>query len=166
MHNTVVSYLSAVKTMLPNAFIKTKVLDVWSFNINWTNRRHLEHCDYVWLDLVDWLNVDVVADICTYDPWYKFWLILCTEMLEHCKDWKLALLQMYNLLKRWWLLVVTCAGIWRREHWTTERWASDSPMTNDYYRNLDSQDILWIFPNAVIEEDDDRKDLRFYVIKR
>ena len=166
MHKTVVLYLAAVRTMLPKAFEKNKVLDVGSLNINWTNRRHLENCDYIGIDLVEWLNVDVVWDICTYDPWYKFWLILCTEMLEHCRDWRLALSHMYNLLKKWWLLVCTCANIARREHWTKERWPTDSPATNDYYRNLDSQDILSVLPNAVIEEDEKREDLRFYIIKR
>lgn len=165
MHWKVTSYLNAVKKLYPNNFKNVEVLDCWALNINWTNRVVLEDYKYIWLDIVPGKNVDVVCRIKDYNPWKKFKTILSTEMLEHDITRKESLKHMYDLLDDWWLLVVTTAWIWRREHWTYERWHQDSPATNDYYRNLDSQDILWILPNAIIEEDSDRSDIRFYIIK-
>lgn len=165
MHWKVTSYLNAVKKLYPGNFEKVEVLDCWALNINWTNRIVLENCDYIWLDIIPWKNIDVVCPIKDYNPLKKFKTIICTECLEHDITWKQSIQHMYDLLADWWLLVVTTAWIWRREHWTYERWPSDSPATNDYYRNLDSEDILWILSKAIIEEDSDRSDIRFHIIK-
>lgn len=166
MHKIVRNYLEAVKKTFPKYFDKSIVLDVGSADINWNFRNLFTNCHYIGIDLWKTKNVDIVIDINDYNPWILFDTIFSVEMLEHDKSWKESLKKMYSLLKPKWLLVVTCAGIARREHWTKERWLSDSPMTPNYYRNLDSQDILWVFPDAIIEEDSDRSDIRFYVLKK
>jgi len=165
MHQRVRNYLSAVKQMLPKNFDKAYILDVWSADINGNFRDLFTDCNYIGIDLWSTKNVDVVCDINDYISDKKFDTIFSIEMLEHDKKWKESLLKMYSLLKKWWLLIVTAAGIWRREHGTENYSPWASPMTTNYYRNIDSQDILWVFPDAVIEEDKDREDIRFYMIK-
>jgi len=166
MHQKVQSYLAAVKKTFPKYFDKAYVLDVWAANINGHFRDLFTNCNYIGLDLWPAPNVDIVCNINDYNPNKKFDTIFSIEMLEHDITRSDSLKKMYSLLKKWGLLICTAAGIARREHWTKERWPQDSPMTNNYYRNIDSQDILSIFPDAKIEEDSDRSDIRFRVIKK
>ena len=166
MHQSVVDYLRRVRGFFPNKFDKSYVLDVGSLDINWNNRRLLTNCGYIGIDLYKWRNVDHVWHLINYTPKDPPDLIISTEALEHDKLRKETLHKMVELLKPNGLLVVTCAGISRREHWTTERWPSDSPATNTHYRNLDTQDILSVIPDAVIEESESRDDIRFYYLKK
>ena len=166
MHQKVKHYLSAVKSLFPKNFDKSYVLDVGCADINGNFRDMFTNCHYIGIDLWPAENVDVVVNVNDYKPDRKFDTVFSVEMLEHDKTRRESLKTMYGLLKQWGLLVVTAAWISRREHGTKDRGPSDSPMTNDYYRNIDSQDILEIFPDASIEEDDDRSDIRFYVIKK
>ena len=48
---------------------------------------------------------------------------------------------MYDLLKSWWFMIITCAWEWRPEHWTTRTSPADAPFTNDYYMNINTNHI-------------------------
>lgn len=165
MHQSAKAYLKSIKKLFPKNFSKCLVLDVGAADINWNFRDLFINCHYVWIDLWEAKNVDIVTNINDYNPWIEFDTIFSVEMLEHDKTWKESLLKMYSLLKKGGLLVCTCAWIARREHGTFERGPSDSPATNDYYRNLDAIDIRSALPNAHVSEWRDRADLYFYVVK-
>ena len=125
MHNEVREYINKVKAMFPKHFENWFVLDVGSLDINGNNREFFNGSNYTWIDIVRWPNVEYVCSIVDWKTPIKYNVVISTEMLEHNKDWKESLFKMYKLLRKFWLLIVTCAGINRREHWTTK----NSPKT-------------------------------------
>ena len=163
MHNNVIEYIKTIKEKFPDKFTLSKVLDVGSLDINGNNSIFFNKCVYIWLDIIQWPNVDIVKDI--KDFTWRYDTIISTEMLEHNKYWKEWLLNMYNILNEWWLLLVTCANVNRKEHWTTRTTPQDSPATNDYYKNISPSEILEILPNAIVSEDNSKLDTYFYLIK-
>ena len=165
MHQRVKDYIEKIKEKFSKNFENCICLDVGSADINWNFRYLFTNCHLIGIDIHEYKNVDIVVNVNDYTPWILFDTIFSVEMLEHDKTRKKSIAKMYSLLKKWWLLVCTCANIARREHWTTEFKPHASPATNDYYRNLDGQDVLSILPNAIISEDSDREDLRFYILK-
>lgn len=167
MHQQVLDYCTTIKNKFPERFKDKKVLEVGSLDINWSVRQFFENCDYTWIDLWEWPWVDLVLDIteellCIY----LYDTIISTEMLEHCRDYKKALINMTGLLKSWWLLLITCATIWRWEHWTAIS-PESAPFTNDHYKNIVESDFNEILPYFnECEITTLWTDIRFYWIKR
>lgn len=165
MHQEVRDYVNKIKGMYPEKFKNCSVLDVWSLDINWNNKEFFENANYLWLDIIDWENVDILCNIIDYNPWKQFDITISTEMLEHNRDWRESLLKMYRLTKRFWLMIITCAWPNRWEHWTINNSPESSPATNDYYHNISKEDVLWVLPNAIVEERRGKQDLCFYLLK-
>jgi hypothetical protein len=86
--------------------------------------------------------------------------------LEHDRLWKQSILKMYELVKPNGLLICTAWGIACREHGTTNCSPHNSPGTNNHYRNLDPQDVRSLLPTAIIEEDEKREWIYFYLVKK
>lgn len=170
MHKEVQTYCESIKDKFPDSFKNKKVLDVWSLDINGNNRYLFENCDYTWIDLWEWKNVDYVCNITReneLEHLWKFDTIISTEMLEHCEYYWVWLLNMYNLLNSWWLLLITAAWEWRPEHWTTRTSPKDAPFTNDWYKNIVERDFEWILNDfSEYEISKEWTDIRFYGIKK
>jgi len=160
-------YITSVAKLFPTFFSNTNVLDVWSLDINGNNRYVFNNCTYTWLDIGHGNNVDIVCPIKNYCPGITYDVIISTEMLEHDKDYMASLIRMYGLLRPWWLLLVTCAGKGRPEHWTTRTSPNSSPYTNDYYKNIELSDIPYNREEMFSEYSITYRsyDLQFYWIK-
>lgn len=166
MHTEVKDYCLSIKAKHPQYFKDKNVLDVWSLDINGNNRYLFEWWMYTWVDLWEWPNVDIIWDFSKYPIDMNFDIVISTEMLEHCENYTGALKNMVSALKSWWLLLITAAGEWRPEHWTTQSDPSSAPFTNNHYKNIVSEDFDWII-NEFIEYEISKinNDIRFYWIK-
>ena len=166
MHKQIEEYCKTIKNILPTHFKDKKVLDVGSLDINGNNRYLFEDCFYIWVDLWEWPNVDIVIPIHKLE-WEEIYdTIISTEMLEHNQYYIESLINMNKLLKRWWLLLITCATTWRNEHWTSNTSPKDAPFTNDYYKNIVESDFDCIKNDFNFEISILNTDLRFYGIKK
>jgi len=143
MHQQQIDYINSVRNRFPDDFISVRVLDVGSQDLNGNNRQFFTNCDYTGLDIGQGNNVDVVAPVHEYAQNKKpiFDVVISGEMLEHDCHWQESIKAMYKLLKRGGLLVITCATTGRPEHGTSKINATDSPYTNDYYRNISENDM-------------------------
>lgn len=140
-HKIQADYCLLTKARFPLSFKSKDVLDVGSLDINGNNRYLFEDCQYTGIDLWEGKNVDIVCSAHEFNPWKQYDTIISTEMLEHNQYWAESLENMYSLLKQWWLMIITCAWVWRPEHWTTRTSPKDAPFTNSYYRNITARDV-------------------------
>jgi len=88
------------------------LLEVGSRNVNGTLRDLLANSvkEYVGVDLFDGPGVDRVISVLELSTAYNestFDMVLSTEMLEHCFEWRDALLQMLLVLKQDGILLIT-----------------------------------------------------------
>lgn len=76
------------------------VLDVGAYDVNGTLKNKVMEFKpkmYVGVDIREGPNVDVVCDICDLEKLFlreSYNVVICTEVLEHVKDWQKAV---YNL---------------------------------------------------------------------
>jgi SAM-dependent methyltransferase len=146
MHPEIDVFVASVKNKYPDMFNNTSVLEIGSQNINGTVRSHFTNCDYIGTDLGPAKGVDVVHDITTKSFTGKFDVVISSEMLEHCKDWEKALINMYNNVKKNGLFILTCAAPKRQEHGTHKHTPQDSMFTLEHYRNISVTDFDSILP--------------------
>lgn len=104
--------LEFTKKILPH-FKGMSILEVGSRDVNGSVKPlfdEVPNLEYLGVDLVPGDKVDQVVDVCKLDTCFSpasFDAVLTTEMLEHCHDWKLGLIQMVNVLKPGGLLLIT-----------------------------------------------------------
>lgn len=174
MHPAVHSFIREVRKERPYKFRLRKVLEVGSKNINGSPRKYFWFCKYVGIDLSKGKGVDLVCDICDMkyaDNFEKWDCVVSCEMLEHCSQWKKALERMFHFTKPKGMILITCAGIHRGEHGTTRTSPKDSPDTNDYYRNISTDDFKSVLPSELFSHymlmyGRGKNDLYFYGIKK
>src|SRR6478736_3640577 len=100
MHLAVHRFIKDVRKEYPWKFRLRKVLEVGAKNINGSPRRYLWFCEYIGVDLSEGKGVDIVRDICNmkytgYMGNFNRWdVVISSEMLEHCSEWKKALERM------------------------------------------------------------------------
>lgn len=106
--------MAFAREVLTEAHIKgQRVLEVGSRDINGSLRSYLmafQPSEYVGIDLERGTGVDEVCDVCDVVKRYgaKRWdVIICTETLEHIKDWRCAVDNIKRALKRRGLLFLT-----------------------------------------------------------
>ena len=137
MHKEVRRFCQSVKLQYPMHFTDVAVLDCGSLDINGNNRYLFDKSNYLGVDIVQGNNVDIVTRVHKIKTSKKFDCIISTEMLEHDEYFADSLNAMTKLLKPGGLLLITAAGREREEHGTHEFTPQDSPLTQDYYRNVD-----------------------------
>ena len=134
----------------PSPFHKAKVLDCGSMDINGTNRFLFSHeCEYTGIDCELGRNVTIKSLIHEFDaPDESYDTIICTEVLEHDPHWKESLRNMYRMLKRRGLLIITCATGDRPIHGTADQCPDASPgshnLFGNYYQNLTKSDLYFL----------------------
>ena len=141
MHTEPWNLFIKLKTQYPDFFYKQKVLEAGSLDINGSIRKFFTSCWYTGVDVGPGIGVDLVSPIHEVKAPGEFDVVVSTEMLEHDKNWKLSIQQMYDNLKSEGLLVLTCAGPTRKEHGYGENHPEDSPFTTDYYENRTIEDL-------------------------
>lgn len=141
MHDEIQSYVERVKKKHPRFFVLKRVLDVGSLDINGSTRKHFRKCEYTGIDVGEGPGVDRVIEVHKLRGEAKYDVVISTSMLEHDRHWERSLAAMYRLLVPRGLLLLTCAGPDFHEHGTTRSNPLDSPFTNDWYRNISTEDF-------------------------
>jgi SAM-dependent methyltransferase len=180
MHDQARRFTLFCKSILPESFVKKRVLDVGSGDINGNNRFLFEECEYHGNDVFPANNVTIVSKTreLPFVP-STFDTIVSTECFEHDPEWKESIQKIVELLKPGGLFCFTCASTDRAEHGTRRTSPQDSYGTignvegwTDYYKNLTIEDLreavdidatftLWdAYYNS------ETKDLYFYGVKR
>lgn len=176
-HKEQKEFCTKVKAQFPNFFVRKKVLDCGSLDINGSNRHLFEDCDYTGIDVGEGKNVDVLSTIHEYEGKSKEYdFIISTECFEHDMHYRQSLLNIIRMLKPKGMFLFTCATTGRAEHGTKRTSPSDAPLLegdwSDYYKNLTEHDIREvldiekIFSNHKFEIHTGHKDLMFYGIKK
>lgn len=142
-HVEQITYCQSVKTRHKEFFEKTTVLEIGSLNVNGSFRDLFNGCEYVGVDIVKGLAVDVVCKGHEYTSKTQFDVVCSGECFEHDEYWKKTLTNMYKLLRTGGLFFFTCASTGRAEHGTSkgEFWGT----SKNYYRNLTKEDIKSVF---------------------
>lgn len=135
--------MQLIKKQYPEMFTSTRVLECGSYNINGTVRDYFDGCYYRGIDIHDGDGVDFLISIVQFhEQATDFWdVVICSEALEHDREWKESWDAMIGLLAPGGLLIMTCAGPDRPEHGTTAVGPNLSPATNDYYGNRKLEDF-------------------------
>lgn len=170
-HKEQIRYCEGIRLKFPEYFKNKDVLDCGSLDINGNNRYLFTNCNYTGVDIVDGDNVDIVSMIHEYKPNRGYNTIISTECFEHDKYYKESILNIISLLRRGGLFLFTCATNGRKPHGTISSRPEDSPLTNNYYKNLEKKDILDItdfnstFKAYSFSTNKDHYDLQFWGIK-
>jgi hypothetical protein len=170
MHREVKQFVREVKSRYPSYFKRKKVLEVGSQDINGSVRRFFSRCDYLGIDLGPGKGVDMIAHATDLVHPNYYDVVISTEALEHDKNWKASVAQMWENLKPGGLLIITCASVTRAEHGTKRSDGFCSPFTQDYYGNISTGMFMNAMPmkcftNHLLEQRRNNEDLVFYGIK-
>ena len=134
-------FVESVKQNYVNLFIRKKVLEVGSLNINGSIRQFFIDCDYTGVDLAPGKDVDMVArgeDLSFPDK--NFDVVCSCECFEHNPEWARTFDNMARMAKS--LVFFSCATTGRPEHGTPRTTPQDAPFCGDYYQNLRASDFL------------------------
>jgi SAM-dependent methyltransferase len=102
---------------IPTGWVEGKlVLECGSLDVNGSPRRYLEDLNpesYIGVDVLEGPGVDMVMDAVNIPDKFPegiFDLVVSTEVLEHCPDWKGVVHSMKYILKEGGYIVVTARG--------------------------------------------------------
>jgi SAM-dependent methyltransferase len=140
-HPAQMIFVESVKQNYVNLFIRKKVLEVGSLNINGSIRQFFIDCDYTGVDLAPGKDVDMVArgeDLSFPDK--SFDVVCSCECFEHNPKWARTFDNMARMAKS--LVFFSCATTGRPEHGTPRTTPQDAPFCGDYYQNLKASDFL------------------------
>jgi SAM-dependent methyltransferase len=170
MHKEVRQFIRSVRSKYPQYFFFKKVLECGSLNINGSVRRHFWFCDHFGIDVGPGRCVDMICPAMHFKQPEAYDVVISTEMLEHDKDWKDSLRQMYSNLKPGGLMIITCACVTRPEHGTKRTSPQDSPHTTDYYYNIPLWEFRSVMPDCYFDKhylthERGMQDLMFWGIK-
>lgn len=165
------NFVASIKQRFPNAFYKSKVLEIGSYNVNGSIRLLFDYPElYIGLDLAPGKDVDVVCRGHEYDTTLRFDTVISTECFEHDPHWYYTFLNMHRLARRNACVIFTCAANNRHEHGTPRTTPSDSALASDYYKNLNvldfetSYNLREMFSDYSFQARDN--DLYFFGVKR
>jgi len=154
MHEQARDFTLFVKKILADSFLRKRVLDVGSGDINGNNRFLFNECVYDGNDVIEAKNVTIVSK--TKDLPFEdaaFDTIVSTECFEHDPEYKESFQKIYKMLKPNGLFCFTCASTGRHEHGTRRTSPGDSYGTLgnvdnmiDYYKNLTESDLNEVLP--------------------
>lgn len=139
-------FVSQCRRFFPAWFRDADVIEIGSLDVNGSVRRFFENCRYTGIDLGAGPGVDIVASGATYaGPSGGFDTVISCEALEHDPQWADTFRNGLRMMKPGGMMLVTCAGLGRRQHGTPLFSPGDSPLTaahgGAYYRNLSEADF-------------------------
>jgi SAM-dependent methyltransferase len=112
MHKSVMEF---GEEMLTPKILKGKtVLEVGSYDVNGSLKKHILDNgakDYTGCDIRAGKNVDIVlkGDLLPFED-CSFDIIICTEVLEHCKDWKTTVHELKRVCNVGGYILLTARG--------------------------------------------------------
>ena len=134
------------KRLDPEELAGRSVLEVGSFNVNGSLRSYVEDCRprcYIGVDIRKGPGVDEVCDVSELTSRFgrhEFDVVLCTEVLEHVRDWRAAVRELTAVLRPGGTLLMTTRSTGFPVH----------AYPFDYWR-YELDDIPRIFPGMRIE---------------
>lgn len=145
-HYQQLKFFEVVSRHLPQYFVRTKVLEVGSWDVNGSIRTFFKDCSYVGADIAEGPGVDIIVPGERIDfPDASFDVTVSAECFEHNPQWKATFANMARMLRPNGLCLVTCATIGRSEHGTSRK-NRDASLTAleshaDHYANLSRGDF-------------------------
>ncbi len=140
MHTSVNNF---VKNILTKDIIYNKcILEVGSYNVNGSVRDWIEKytpSSYYGIDIVkqDKYVDEVICASSISNKWCrKFDIIISTEMLEHCEDWKAAVNGMKDALKYNGILIITTRSNGFPFHCPPDRWRYSIEQFRDIFSDF------------------------------
>ena len=160
-------------------FRKRRVLGVGTRDINseasgYDVEALFSDCEMTGLDLDPGPHVTHVCHAADFSPGATpgFDVVYSCEALEHDRRWRETVRAMVRFTRPGGLMFITTAGPGREEHGTTAHHPHVSPATNDYYGNLEREElaealgVLDNFSSFAFEEWRGPRDLYFWGIRR
>jgi SAM-dependent methyltransferase len=152
MHHEAMHFMYETKVLYPQYFKNARVLEIGSLKLGLqpSAKSHFENCDYVGVDIDEGPNVDVVCKGHEYTSDELFDIVISCECFEHDPFYDLTVINMLKHLKPTGLFVMTCAGLGRPEHGTSNSNPISSPFTQniewwkDFYKNRTPYDFKTI----------------------
>jgi SAM-dependent methyltransferase len=95
---------------------ETDIIEVGSRNVNGTIKDYIKSLkpkSYIGVDMIPGRDVDVVASAENLTNIFgkeKFDIVISTEMLEHCSDWKKVINEMFLICKNNGMILLTARG--------------------------------------------------------
>lgn len=130
----------------PAQLRERNILEVGAYDVNGSLRPYVESCcprSYLGVDISHGPGVDEICDICDLTKRYgpeAFDVVLCTEVLEHVRNWRSAVRELVTVLRRGGTLLMTTRSTGFPVH----------SYPADYWR-YELDDIPRIFPGMRIE---------------
>lgn len=126
-----------MKSSLPKRY--SSVLEIGSLDINGGVRDLLSpEADYLGVDLQEGPGVDLVADGAQYHHPGGADVVLCLEVLEHCKSWPDLIRAAWINLSRGGRFIVTCATLHRSPHSARHERGIEP---DEWYANISEDDL-------------------------
>jgi len=135
-------FFDFAKSLFPEYFKDTSIIEIGSLNINGTVRDFYENCKYLGVDVGEGKDVDLVCPGEKLDfADNTFSVAVSAECFEHNPFWLETFKNMHRMASKF--VIFTCASDGRPEHGTKRTTPDDSPLTLDwsYYRNLNEKDF-------------------------
>ena len=139
MHPQVMSFLEVVTAPEQEAQAEIAILELGSRDVNGSPRSLFPNAlRYHGVDAAPGDGVDEVADAANYRTFELFDLVLCTEVLEHCENWREIVKTAWRCLKLGGTAVFTAACDPRLPHSAID---GGEVRLGEYYANVSVADL-------------------------
>lgn len=133
MHDAVRGYVAQFATGA-----EIEIVDIGGRNLNGHVRDLFPNARFTTVDIFQARDVDVVADATTWRPGRTWDMVICCEVFEHVEKWRLIVDTCFEVVKPGGSVVMTCAGIGRKEHSGIH---ATGLQPGEFYANVDAGDL-------------------------